>query len=134
MLVYVAQHLKGKLLLKGLFAVAVYPDPPRIMHKMPQQQTHGSLVHGLHSFPLMHKGPHQVLHQVLDRQHIRNLEMKIASVPGIVAEASHNKIPQQILLLPHHAEGRIKKFGKNDKIHRNVILTRRLDFLDRVLV
>ena len=54
------------------------------------------------------------------------------SVPP--AECADKEIPELVFFLPHHLKRRIKEFRQDNKIHRNVILSRGQDLLDCVLV
>ena len=104
------------------------------MHQLKKQEPHGDLVDAPLIRLVIEQCPDHVFHQILHREHISHLEMQKAGVPGVIAQAAHQEIPQQIFLLPHHLKGGIKKLRQNDEVHSDIALSGRQNLLGGMLV
>ena len=62
------------------------------------------------------------------------MEIQPACLPVAAAQRPDKEIPELIFLAPHHLKRSVKKFRQDNEIHRNVILPRRKDLLNRILI
>ena len=61
------------------------------------------------------------------------MKMKIVGKAAVFFQRTHQEFPQRTPFV-HHQKGFVKKFGKDDKINRNILFFGRKDFLRGVLV
>ena len=115
--------------------VAVEIPPPGLQpvgaaRQLLKQQAHGGLL--LPGVLLVeHQRPDHVLHQVLNRQHVRHAEVQIARAAGLAAETAHQKPADQSVPLPQHPQRHVKELRQQNQVHRQIPLPRRLDLLHR---
>ena len=82
---------------------------------------------------VVEKHPDQIFHKILYRQNVGYFEVKITDILLIVFQTFNQKVTDQGRFGSDHRQRLVEKFGKNDKIHGNVLLRGRKDFLNGVL-
>ncbi len=104
------------------------------VQKVHEQQSHRLLQKELFVSRLVEHEIDQVFDKVLDGEDIvhRKKEVVASHVPA--GKAADHKVPQRTCPVIDHRKNFVKEGGKNQEVHRNVVLTRRQHLLRCMLV